>query len=78
MAVSRNVRRMRAKVRRAIAETDASNTAAFIAKQELIRGNCKALGRDANKRGTGEIGWLNPTRKPLGFTRRWNFSHGPA
>lgn len=69
MAISRNLRRQRAKVRASMATTDAHNTAAFIAKQAVIRGNCAELGRDANKRGTGGISWLSPTRKPLGYTR---------
>lgn len=70
MAISRNVRRQRSKVRKAIAEADRTNTAAFLAKQALIRSNSAELGREANKRGSGGISWLDPTRKPLGFTRR--------
>ena len=70
MAISRNARRLRSKVRSALRETDRQNTEAFRAKQAVIRDNCKALGRDANRQGTGGISWLDPTRKPLGFTRR--------
>lgn len=70
MAISRNMRRQRAKVRKAQAETNKSNTAAFLAKQRLIRANATELGRDANRTGSGGISWLDPTRKPLGYTRR--------
>lgn len=70
MAISRNMRRQKAKVRKALAETDRSNTAAFLAKQAAIRANCQELGRKANAKGQGGISWLDPTRKPLGFTRR--------
>lgn len=70
MALSRNARRLNAKRRKALAEADRVNTQALLAKQSLIRENCKALGRDANRRGTGGISWLSPTAKPLGFTRR--------
>lgn len=76
MAISRNLRRQRSKARQTIAETDRSNTAAFLYKQALIRGNCAELGSKANKRGTGRIGWLDPTRKPLGYTRRMTWSKG--
>ena len=70
MAISRNMRRLNAKRRKALVETDKANTQAFLAKQSVIRDNCKAMGRDANRQGSGGISWLDPTRKPLGFTRR--------
>lgn len=71
MALSRNQRRLNAKKRAALAACDAANTAAFQAKQGIIRSNCEVMGRDANKRGRGGISWLDPTRKPLGYTRRF-------
>lgn len=70
MAISRNMRRLNAKRRKALQEADKANTQAFLAKQAVIRDNCKAMGRDANKRGTGGIVWLDPTAKPMGFTRK--------
>jgi hypothetical protein len=78
MAISRNARRLKAKCRKALAEADRQNTESFLAKQAIIRDNCKALGRSANRTGTGGISWLDPTRKPLGYTRRLRFSHGVA
>jgi hypothetical protein len=78
MAISRNLRRQRAKVRQAIALTDAANTAAFVSKQAVIRGNCKTMGKQANRKGTDRIIWLDPTAKPVGFTRPLRWSKGVA
>ena len=78
MAISRNARRLKAKCRKALAEADKLNTERFLAKQQTIRSNCKTMGRDANRTGQGGISWLDPTRKPLGFTRRLSYSKGVA
>lgn len=78
MAISRNLRRQRAKVRKAISLTDAANTAAFVSKQAIIRDNCKTMGKQANRMGKGRITWLDPTNKPVGFTRPMRWSKGPA
>ncbi len=78
MAISRNMRRLKAKVRTARRETNASNTAMHLAKQSVIRDNCAELGSKANRQGTGRITWLDPTCKPMGFTRRWLHSRGVA
>ena len=78
MAISRNQRRLNAKKRATLAACDAINTAQFLAKAAVIRGNCKELGRKANAMGTGRIVWLDPTRRPLGYTRRLKWSQGVA
>lgn len=72
MAISRNMRRQRAKVRQAIASTDAHNTAAFIAKAKRIRANAKALGKLANRQlqpSRGLVFDYSPAVNPFGFTR---------
>lgn len=83
MAISRNLRRQRSKVRKALADTNKSNTAAFLAKQETLRRNCKELGRKAGRISDGRESRgltmdYSPAHKPLGFTRPLRWSKGVA